>query len=45
MPLEEVSMAEDVLRRLLARLVEAVHVELSDETVDIVVSEVFGQND
>lgn len=36
--------AEDVLGGLLAGLVEAVHVELPDEAVDVAVSEELGQD-
>jgi hypothetical protein len=41
---EEEGMAEDVLGRVLATLVEAIHVELAYEGVDIAVAEVLGQN-
>lgn len=39
---QEERMTEDVLAGVFATLVEAVHVELSNERVDVAVSEVFG---
>ena len=42
-PLEE-GMAEDVLGGVFSAFVEAVHVELADEGVDVAVSEVFGED-
>lgn len=37
-------MTEDIFAGVFAGLVEAVHVELSDEAIDIPVSEEFGQD-
>lgn len=37
-------MAEDVLGGLLARLMEPVHVQLSNKTVDVAMPEVFRQD-
>jgi hypothetical protein len=42
-PLEE-GMAEDVFGGVFSAFVEAVHVELSDEGVDVAVPEVFGED-
>lgn len=42
--LDEVGMRKDVFGGLLSGLVEAVHVELPDEAVDISVPEVFGKD-
>ena len=41
---QEEGMAEDILAGVFATFVEAVHVELSDERVDVAVSEVFGED-
>lgn len=38
-------MAEDALRVVCSRFVEAVHVKLTDKAVDFVVSEVAGKDD
>lgn len=37
-------MAKNVLAGIFATLMEAVHVELSDERVDVSMSEVFGED-
>ena len=42
--LEEEGVTEDIFAGVLATLVEAVHVELPDERVDVSVSEVLGQD-
>jgi hypothetical protein len=42
---EEEGVAEDAFGVVCARLVEAVHVELPDEAVDLVVAEVAGEHD
>ena len=44
MPPQEVWVTEDVLAGVFATFVEAVHVELSYERVDISVPEVFGED-
>ncbi len=41
---EEEGVAEDILAGILAGLVEAVHIELPDEAIDVPVSEVFGED-
>ena len=41
---EEEGMTEDVLAGVFAAFVEAVHVELADEGVDVAVAEVLGQD-
>ena len=41
---EEEWMAEDIFTRIFTTFMEAVHVELSNERVDVAMSEVFGQN-
>ena len=41
---QEEGVAEDVFAGVLAALVEAVHVELADEGVDVAVPEVLGQD-
>lgn len=41
---EEEGMAEDVFAGVLATLVKAVHVELSNEGVDVSVPKVFGED-
>ena len=37
-------MTKNVFSRFFPRLVEAIHIELSNETIYIFVSEIFGQN-
>lgn len=37
-------MTENILAGVFARLMEAVHVELSNKTVDVVMPEMFGQD-
>jgi hypothetical protein len=37
-------MTEDIFARVLSAFMEAVHVELSDERVDVAMSEVLGQD-
>jgi len=44
LPPEEEGVAEDVLGGVFATLVEAVHVELADEGVDVPVAEVLGED-
>ena len=44
MVFKEAWMAEDVFGGVFAALVEAVHVELANETVDVAVSEVLGED-
>ena len=44
LPSEEVWVTEDVLAGVFATFVEAIHVKLSYERVDISVSEVFGED-
>ena len=44
LPPEEVWVTEDVLAGVFATFVEAIHVKLSYERVDISVSEVFGED-
>ena len=42
--LQEIGVAEYIFGRLLPRFVEPVHIQLPDEAVDVLVSEVFGQD-
>jgi hypothetical protein len=44
LPFEEVWMAEDIFAGILTTLVEAVHVELANEGVDVAMSEIFGED-
>ena len=44
LPSKEVWVTEDVFAGVFATFVEAIHVKLSDERVDISVSEVFGED-
>lgn len=42
LPSQEIGVTENVFAGVFAAFVEAVHIELSDERVDVSVSEVFG---
>lgn len=44
LPTQEEGVAEDIFAGVLATLVEAIHVKLTNEGVDIAVSEVFGED-
>lgn len=44
MILEEVGVAKNIFGGFFSRLVKTIHVELPDETVDIFVSKIFGED-
>ena len=44
LPSEEEGMTEDIFAGILTTLVEAIHVKLPDERVDISMPEIFGQD-
>lgn len=37
-------MAENIFGWLFSRFVESIHIELSNETIDVAMPEIFGQN-